>query len=91
MATRQDRRGGNDGDRLRRSVTALPHRGGLTQEELAERAGVSTRGISDLERGAPRAARKDTLQLLLEGFKLTPKQTGTHWSRRHGATLKRHP
>ncbi len=27
---------------------------GLTQEELAERAGMSTRGISVHERGAPR-------------------------------------
>ncbi len=38
---------------------------GLTQEELAERAGVSTRGISDLERGAHGLPRRDTLQLLL--------------------------
>ena len=36
------------GDLLRRYRTAA----GLTQEELAERAGLSTRGISDLERGA---------------------------------------
>src|SRR5215204_499749 len=39
---------------------------GLTQEQLAERAGVSTRGISDLERGAHGLPRKDTLQLLLD-------------------------
>jgi predicted ATPase/DNA-binding CsgD family transcriptional regulator/DNA-binding XRE family transcriptional regulator len=45
---------------------------GLTQEELAERAGVSTRGISDLERGARGLPRKDTLQLLLQGLDLAP-------------------
>ena len=30
---------------------------GLTQEELAEAAGLSTRSVSDLERGVNRAAR----------------------------------
>src|SRR5688572_32793514 len=45
---------------------------GLTQEELAERAGVSTRGISDLERGAHGLPRKDTLQLLLDALALSP-------------------
>src|SRR4051812_3666088 len=44
---------------------------GLTQEQLAERAGVSTRGISDLERGARGLPRKDTLQLLLDALDLT--------------------
>ena len=34
---------------------------GLSQEELAERAGLSARGISDLERGVNRAPRRDTL------------------------------
>src|SRR5690242_8283702 len=37
---------------------------GLTQEALAERAGLSIRGISDLERGANRVPRSDTLALL---------------------------
>src|SRR5215212_10017778 len=45
---------------------------GLTQEELAEQAGVSTRGISDLERGARGLPRKDTLQLLLQALDLSP-------------------
>jgi tetratricopeptide (TPR) repeat protein/transcriptional regulator with XRE-family HTH domain len=36
----------------------------LTQEELAEAAGVSTRSVSDLERGINRTARKDTALLL---------------------------
>ena len=37
---------------------------GLTQEELAEAAGVSPRSVSDLERGINRTARKDTAVLL---------------------------
>ena len=36
----------------------------LTQEELAEAAGLSPRSISDLERGINRTARKDTAELL---------------------------
>src|SRR5580704_18226968 len=37
---------------------------GLTQEELAEAAGLSSRSVSDLERGIHRTARKDTAELL---------------------------
>src|SRR5215472_17554776 len=37
---------------------------GLTQEELAEAAGLSPRSVSDLERGIHRTARKDTAGLL---------------------------
>src|SRR5580692_11414133 len=37
---------------------------GLTQEELAEAAGLSPRSVSDLERGVNRTARKDTAELL---------------------------
>jgi transcriptional regulator with XRE-family HTH domain len=36
----------------------------LTQEELAEAAGLSLRAVSDLERGVNRTARKDTAMLL---------------------------
>jgi transcriptional regulator with XRE-family HTH domain len=36
----------------------------LTQEELAEAAGLSTRSVSDLERGVSRIAHKDTAVLL---------------------------
>jgi len=38
---------------------------GLTQEGLAERAGLSTRTVSDLERGEILAPRQDTLDLLV--------------------------
>ena len=47
-------------------------RAGLTQEALAERAGLSARGISDLERGLKRAPRRDTVALLLEALVLSP-------------------
>jgi WD40 repeat protein/transcriptional regulator with XRE-family HTH domain len=36
----------------------------LTQEELAQAAGLSPRSVSDLERGINRTARKDTAELL---------------------------
>ncbi len=55
------------GDSLRRFRLAA----GLTQEQLAEQAGLSARGISDLERGVNRAPRRDTLDLLLEALGLS--------------------
>ncbi len=44
---------------------------GLTQEELAQRAQVSVKGVSSLERGVNRAPRKDTLLLLARALGLT--------------------
>src|SRR5579859_1760930 len=46
-------------------------RAGLTQEELAERAGLSRRGIADLERGARRAPHADTVQRLGAALELS--------------------
>ena len=43
---------------------------GLTQEALAERASLSTRAVSDLERGLSRAPRYDTLDLLTKAMNL---------------------
>jgi transcriptional regulator with XRE-family HTH domain len=43
----------------------------LTQEELAEAAGLSPRSVSDLERGINRTARKDTAELLAGALGLT--------------------
>ena len=42
----------------------------LTQEELAAAAGVSTRAISDYERGINQTARKDTARLLADALHL---------------------
>src|ERR1051326_10822 len=44
---------------------------GLTQEELAAEAGLSLRGIADLERGARTQPRKETVQLLAEALHLS--------------------
>ncbi|WIG61135.1 MAG: oligopeptide ABC transporter, periplasmic oligopeptide-binding protein OppA [Ktedonobacterales bacterium] len=55
-------------DLLRRYRTAA----GLTQEELAEEAGLSVDAISTLERGVRRAPRKDTVALLADALDLGP-------------------
>ena len=55
------------GDLLRRLRIAAS----LTQEQLAEKAGLSYRGISDLERGARGRPRLDTIRRLTEALQLT--------------------
>jgi predicted ATPase/DNA-binding XRE family transcriptional regulator/uncharacterized protein HemY len=45
---------------------------GLSQEALAERAHLSVRAISDLERGVKQWPRPETLQLLAEALNLAP-------------------
>src|SRR5688572_33091522 len=62
-------RGGDSasfGDLLRQARTAAA----LSQEELAERAGLSTRGISALERGIRRAPRLATVRMLADALAL---------------------
>ncbi len=54
------------GDLLRHHRRALP----LSQEALAERAGVSTRAISDLERGARQHPYRETATLLADALAL---------------------
>jgi predicted ATPase/transcriptional regulator with XRE-family HTH domain len=58
------------GDLVRRYRVAAD----LTQEELAERAGLSARAISDIERGVKHAPRRDTVALLAEALELSPQQ-----------------
>src|SRR2546430_15047907 len=54
------------GGRLRRArITA-----GLSQEELAERSGVSVRAISDLERGRTRRPYPRSIRLLASALRL---------------------
>jgi predicted ATPase/DNA-binding XRE family transcriptional regulator len=50
---------------------------GLTQEALAERASLSTRAVSDLERGLSRAPRYDTLDLLTKAMNLEAEPRAT--------------
>src|SRR5688572_21141573 len=45
---------------------------GLAQEELAERAGLSRRGISDLERGSRRSPYPNTVRRLADALNLSP-------------------
>jgi predicted ATPase/transcriptional regulator with XRE-family HTH domain len=54
------------GDLLRRHRLAA----GLTQDALAERAGLSKRGISDLERGARTRPQRETVALLVDALGL---------------------
>jgi tetratricopeptide (TPR) repeat protein/transcriptional regulator with XRE-family HTH domain len=55
------------GDLLRQHRLAA----GLTQEDLADLAGLSARGLSDLERGARLVPRRETIQLLAEALHLS--------------------
>jgi tetratricopeptide (TPR) repeat protein/transcriptional regulator with XRE-family HTH domain len=49
----------------------------LTQDELAERAGISARSIGDIERGVSRAPRRDTVLLLADALGLTEADRAT--------------
>ncbi|HEV2238114.1 MAG TPA: helix-turn-helix domain-containing protein [Ktedonobacterales bacterium] len=76
------------GDVLRRHRLAI----GLTQEELAERAGLSRRGIADLERGVRQHPRKDTVALLADALGLTgPDRTAFAAAARGMLVLPRPP
>jgi transcriptional regulator with XRE-family HTH domain len=50
---------------------------GLTQEELAELAGISARGLSDLERGIRSTPYRDTIRRLADALKLTDAERTT--------------
>ncbi|MFD8591390.1 ATP-binding protein [Streptomyces sp. NPDC059637] len=60
--------GGAFGAHLR----ALRTGAGLSQEELAHSAGVSVRGLSDLERGRSRGPQRRTVQALAAALRLDP-------------------
>lgn len=68
------------GDLLRRARRAAA----LSQEELGERAGLSVRAISDLERGVNRAPRRDTLELLADALGLESDER-RRWERKRRA------
>src|SRR5471032_2777411 len=55
------------GDLLRRYRVAA----GLTQEELAERAGVSVRAVGDIERRVSGTPHRNTVSLLSQALNLT--------------------
>ena len=62
---------------------------GLTQQELAERARLSVRGINDLERAARRAPRKDTVALLADALALAPPDRAAFEAAARGRLLPR--
>ena len=57
---------------------------GLSQEELAELAGLSARGISDLERGYRRTPQRQTIELLARALGLAA-EDAAQWA----ATVRR--
>jgi tetratricopeptide (TPR) repeat protein/transcriptional regulator with XRE-family HTH domain len=69
------------------------HRGaqGLTQEELAERAGLHAQEISKLERGIRRAPRSTTVEFLAEALQLDAQQKDAFIARARGETAPRAP
>ena len=50
---------------------------GLTQEALARQAGLSLRGLSDLERGARRFPRQETIECLVTALRLSDTERRT--------------
>jgi predicted ATPase/transcriptional regulator with XRE-family HTH domain len=57
---------------------------GLTQEELAERAGVSTRSVSDIERGLQQHPHISTLRRLADALGLAPEDRLVFLTARQG-------
>jgi predicted ATPase/transcriptional regulator with XRE-family HTH domain len=59
------------------SLSALIRRfrlvAGLSQEQLAERSGLSVRAVSDIERGRRQSTRPETLRMLADGMELRDK------------------
>ena len=60
------------GDLLRRYRTES----GLTQEELAERAAISARTVSDIERGLRRTVYRETARRLVDALDLEAPDRG---------------
>ena len=70
------------GDELRRKRRET----GLTQEQLAERSGVSIRAITDIERGVVERPHVDTVQLLADALELEPDEAREWLNLRQAAT-----
>jgi tetratricopeptide (TPR) repeat protein/transcriptional regulator with XRE-family HTH domain len=56
------------------ALVRLREAAGLTQEDLAQRSGVSVRSISDIERGEVTRPRRRTLEALADAMNITPDQ-----------------
>jgi predicted ATPase/class 3 adenylate cyclase len=77
------------GQRFGDLLRTLRRASGLTQAELAERAKLSIRGLSDLERGVNRSPRRETLLALANALALaeTDRARFIAASRRHPAVV----
>lgn len=53
------------------------HLAGLTQQALADRAGISVRSLKDLERGGPHLPRHDTIERIVAALDLAPEEQAT--------------
>jgi transcriptional regulator with XRE-family HTH domain len=69
---------------LQRLLREMRWSAGLTQQELAERTGVSIRTISDIERGHVLCPRAATLRLLARALELSDHQTRQFLLLAHG-------
>ncbi len=58
---------------------------GISQETLAERAGISLQAVSAIERGVRRAARRETVAAMARGLALNAEESGAL-----DATVRRH-
>lgn len=70
MSTSDDRRHDTNIHTFGQILRRLRLAADLTQEELAERSGVSTRLVSDIERGTVRRSRRDTVRMLADALGL---------------------
>ena len=64
---------------------------GLTQEELAARAGISPAAISLLERGLTQAPQKATVRLLSAALSLTPEEEAVFIAAAQGGPRAQQP
>jgi non-specific serine/threonine protein kinase len=64
----------SDGASFGELLKTYRERARLSQSELAARAGLSRRGISDLERGERRAPQRETTRRLIEALELSDQQ-----------------
>ena len=61
---------------------------GLTQEELAERANLSVRGVSNLERGVRHLPQQTTVELLAEALQLAGADRAAFVAAARGRSLR---
>src|SRR5688572_16726260 len=81
---------GDDGGTFSDLVRQARRAANLSQEELAARAGLSARGISDLERGVIRTPHKDTIELLADALNLSAGDR-RRWEHARRATSRQEP